>query len=68
MDNKLWWKSKTLWFNVICAVLAALEANTGALQPFLPVNFYAILSVVLPVVNVVLRTITTQALTVKQNA
>ncbi|CAB4123345.1 hypothetical protein UFOVP40_23 [uncultured Caudovirales phage] len=62
-DSKPWYLSKTLWFNIICAALAALESNTGILQPFLPVNFYSALAVGLPVVNGVLRVITTKGLT-----
>jgi len=59
---KAWYQSKTLWVNAIVAALAALEAGTGVLQPFLPSNFYAIVAVGLPVVNAVLRIVTTQGL------
>lgn len=60
---KPWWQSKTLWVNAIIAALAALEAGTGILQPFLPANFYALIAVGLPVVNALLRVVTTQGLT-----
>lgn len=60
---KPWWQSKTLWVNSVAAGLAALEAGTGMLQPFMPANFYAMVAVGLPVVNAVLRVITTQGLT-----
>jgi hypothetical protein len=59
---KAWYQSKTLWVNAIVAALAALEAGTGILQPFLPANFYAIVAVGLPVVNAILRIVTTQGL------
>lgn len=62
-DEKPWWQSKTLWINAIAAGLCALEANTGMLQPHLPVNLYHAIAVALPVVNAVLRIITTHALT-----
>lgn len=62
MDCKCWWKSRTLWFNAIAAALIALEATTGVLQPRLPVNLYMFMAVVLPIINAVLRVITTQAL------
>lgn len=66
---KAWYQSKTLWVNIIVAALAALEAGTGVLQPFLPANFYAIVAVGLPVVNAVLRIVTTQGLVLaKSNA
>lgn len=61
--SKPWWKSKTLQVNAFVAALVALEANTNLLQPYLPVNFYTALAVGLPVVNAVLRIITTQGLT-----
>ncbi|SDI52894.1 hypothetical protein [Propionivibrio dicarboxylicus] len=65
MDNKPWYQSKTVLFNIAVAALVALESVTGLLQPFLPVNFYAAVSVLLPVVNAVLRVISSQALTLK---
>lgn len=45
------------------AGLVVLEANTNVLQPLLPVNAYALLAGLLPVVNVVLRIVTTTAIT-----
>ena len=65
MDSKVWWKSKTLWLNAIAAALVALEAGTGMLQPLLPVNFYTLLAVGLPVINGALRVITTQGVSLK---
>jgi len=59
---KPWWKSKTLWVNIIVAVLASLEATTGLLQPYLPEHWYVVVAVGLPVINVVLRIVTTQGL------
>jgi hypothetical protein len=59
---KAWYQSKTLWVNAIVAALAAFEAGTGMLQPFLPANFYTMIAVGLPVVNAVLRIVTTQGL------
>jgi hypothetical protein len=45
---KSWWKSKTLWVNIIVAVLASLEATTGLLQPYLPEHWYVVVAVGLP--------------------
>ena len=59
---KSWWKSKTLWVNTVVAVLATLEAVTGMLQPYMPEHWYVAVAVGLPVINVVLRIITTQGL------
>jgi hypothetical protein len=61
---KPWWKSKTLWVNIIVAVLATLEASTGLLQPYLHAHWYVAVAVGLPVVNVILRVITTQGIKV----
>ena len=59
MEQKSWWKSKTLWVNAVAAMLVALEAGTGVLQPLLPINLYAALAVGLPIINALLRVITT---------
>ena len=60
---KPWYQSKTIIVNAIVAALVALEAGTGLLQAYLPANFYTIIAVGLPVVNAVLRVITTTGLT-----
>jgi len=60
---KPWYQSKTIIINVLVAALVALEAGTGLLQPYLPGNFYAIIAVGLPMVNAILRVITTTTVT-----
>lgn len=60
---KCWYKSKTIILNAAIAGLVALEASSGMLQPYLPANFYVIVAVGLPVVNAVLRVLTTQPIT-----
>ena len=60
MGIKRWWQSKTIWLNIVVGGLASLEATTGMLQPFLPEHWYVAVAVGLPIVNVALRTITTQ--------
>lgn len=60
MTKKRWFTSKTLWFNAAAAALVALEASSGLLQPLLPVNLYAAFAVLLPVVNAVLRVLTSK--------
>ncbi len=59
---KKWYQSKTLWVNAIAAMLVALQGVFGVLQPYLPVDFYAALAVVLPIVNALLRVVTSKAL------
>lgn len=61
---KPWWRSRTLWVNALVAGLVALEVRFELLQPLLPVNVYALVATVLPVINVVLRTVTNSALSV----
>jgi hypothetical protein len=55
------WQSKTHLINLAIVGLAAAEARTGTLQAFLPVNVFALLSFLLPVVNMVLRENTDRA-------
>lgn len=59
---KPWWQSRTLWLNAVAAGLVALEASTGLLQPLLPVNLYTAVAVALPVVNAMLRTVTSKGI------
>ena len=59
---KKWWKSKTLWFNVLVAVGTAIEASLSVVQgEFDPKVYLAIVGLVAGV-NVVLRVISTQEL------
>jgi len=62
-EAKPWWRSKTLWLNATVGALVALEGSTGVLQPVVPVNIYAVLAAGLPVLNAVLRILTTQGVT-----
>lgn len=62
MDAKPWWKSKTLWVNIVVGGLASLELSMGLLQPLLPEGWYVAVAVGLPIVNVALRLVTTQGL------
>lgn len=55
-------KSKTVWFNVITGMLIAAEPALHLLQPVLGASTYGIVSFVLIVGNVALRTITNKAL------
>ena len=61
---KQWWKSKTLWVNLIIAILTTFEASTGLLQPYLPADIYVIVAISLPIINALLRIITTEKLIV----
>jgi hypothetical protein len=59
---KPWHRSKTIWVNALAAGLVALEAVTGLLQPHLPVNIYVAVAVGLPVLNAMLRVITSEGI------
>lgn len=61
-DQKPWYKSRTLFLNSVVAGLVALEAGTGMLQPHLPVNVYTAVAVGLPILNAMLRVLTTHGL------
>ena len=67
MSKKVWWKSKTLWVNAIVAALVAAEAVTGVVQPYVAEKFYAAVAVFLPIVNAVLRVITSEALGMRKD-
>lgn len=63
MDKKPWYQSKTIWFNVVAAALAAAGAATDVLQPVLGENgIYVMIAGVLPVANMILRAATSQPL------
>jgi hypothetical protein len=57
---KRWYQSKTIVVNTLAAGLVAFEAVSGLLQPHLPMNFYTALAVGLPIINAMLRVITTE--------
>ncbi len=58
VTQKLWWQSKTIWLNLLSALLIALELKLNLLQPLLPSNVYAWLAVAITVANSVLRVVT----------
>lgn len=59
-QRKPWWRSKTLWINALVLALAAAEQQIGTLDGLLPVDLYKLVAFGLPVLNAVLRLITTQ--------
>jgi len=52
-----WYKSKTIWFNIIMTGLITLEASLSQLSNILPANWYGILATSLAVGNAMLRII-----------
>ena len=59
---KPWWQSRTLIVNGVALALLGVESQLQVLQPMLPANVYALAAAALPVVNMLLRTITVQPL------
>lgn len=64
-EKKPWYRSKVIWFNIIVAMLAALEASAAMIQPFIQGNVYGWGLLLLTAGNAGLRIITTQGLTLK---
>ena len=62
-DAKHWLRSKTMWVNIGVASFALAEVNFHLLQPLLPVNVFQVIAFALPIVNLVLRSITNKGLT-----
>lgn len=60
---KKWYKSKTLWFNVLAAMGAALEASLSIIQGSLRPEFYLALTIFVAGGNVILRMLSNQGLT-----
>lgn len=65
MTQKAWWKSRTLWLNAVVLLLATAESQLGLLREVLPINLYALIALVLPVLNMLLRVVTTAPLGAK---
>jgi hypothetical protein len=55
---KPWYISKTMLFNLACIALATAESQLNVLQPLLPMPVWQLAAFVLPVVNAMLRVIT----------
>lgn len=62
---KPWWKSKTLWFNILVAALLAVEMNLPNLQDFIEPEQYAYLLGAVNLINVVLRAVTKAPVTLR---
>lgn len=62
---KKWWKSKVVWFNFIVTVLLLAEANVEKLRGLLPDDKYQLAAFGLPIINLVMRFISTQGLCTK---
>lgn len=61
---KHWWQSKTLWLNGLVAMLLLAEKNITALQGTLPDHVVRELIFFLPIINMWLRLVTKDALSI----
>ena len=61
METKAWYKSKTIWFNLLLGAIGVLEASTGALKPFLG-EHYGLTVMSISMVGMALRTVSTATL------
>jgi hypothetical protein len=52
-------RSRTYWINGLILAFLGAESQLNILQPLLPVNVYVIAAFALPVINLVLRELTT---------
>lgn len=66
MNAKFWRRSRTLIFNALVAVFAALADVTGVLQAAASPRTFAAVVIAVAVINAVLRTMTCQPLTRKK--
>lgn len=64
LESKPWYQSRTIMLNVAAALLVAIQALTGALQPLLPVDIYQTIATGLPVANAFLRLLTETPVTI----
>ena len=58
-------KSKTYWVALVGAFLTVLEANSGFIGQFMPAEYRAYIVMMWPVLMLVLRELTTSALSDK---
>ena len=59
---KKWYQSKTMWANIIALVIAIIGVVVDS--PMLPRDVVLVLtSIVLPVLNVILRSVTSEKIT-----
>jgi hypothetical protein len=50
------------------SLLTVVELKLHLLQPYLPENYFVIIAIAVPAINIYLRTVTTQPLTFRRSA
>lgn len=65
--KKYWLKSKTMLFNLTATGLGLFEANVEFIKSHFNINIIAVLVVAVPLINIVLRSITKDSVTNKKD-
>lgn len=65
---KKWYQSKTIWFNALAGLFLLLEQLTPAMQYLLGAEWMQVYSGAVLAGNIILRFVTTQAITHKKPA
>lgn len=60
--SKPFWRSKTLWFNALVALGAAVESQVGMLKAYVGPEGYVAMVMLIPAVNTMLRIISKEEL------
>jgi hypothetical protein len=63
VDMKKWYKSKTLWFNVLVAIGTAVEASLSLVQGYFDPRVFLMIIGLTSGVNVILRFVSATELT-----
>jgi hypothetical protein len=61
-QNKKWWKSKLIWFNIALGIGTALEASLSIIQGYFDPRVYFGITGAAAGINVLLRIITNQGI------
>jgi hypothetical protein len=67
MNAKPFYQSKTIIINTLILIFVLCEQNFGLLESVLPSSLYKISAFLLPIINLLLRTITTAPVTLKKD-
>ena len=64
-NTKPWYQSRTMWFNAVGVTLFYFESQMHVLKDMLPATLYPWLVLLLPLGNMLLRSVTDTAVTLK---
>lgn len=67
MESKVWWKSKTLWLQFLATIVAFLVTSLEPLRPYMTPEAFGVFVVVMGLVNVALRFVTTKPIVMRSD-